>query len=148
MSDAGDHLREAANRVRDVKLGHLIDARVATGDDEVEDMIRRVEERLADLEPTLYDIAEKADAAAEDRPMSDDSKSGIYQYCITPGCSFTVSWNGGSAGDDPSLPHLMMNPDHTVRSGVHDGHKELFEAQKSGEMDVTEDTDTDQEVGG
>jgi len=74
---------------------------------------------------------------------TDQSTGGIYQYCITPGCSFTVSWNGGSAGDDPSLPHLMMNPDHTVRSGVHDGHKELFEAQKSGEMDVTEDTGGD-----
>ena len=79
---------------------------------------------------------------------TDQSTGGIYQYCITPGCSFTVSWNGGSAGDDPSLPHLMMNPDHTVRSGVHDGHKELFEAQKSGEMDVTEDTGTDRSDGG
>jgi len=41
----------------------------------------------------------------------------------------------------------MMNPDHTVRSGVHDSHKELFEAQKSGEMDVTENTGNEQPEG-
>lgn len=47
---------------------------------------------------------------------------------------------------DQSLPHLMRNPDHTVRSGVHGGHKELFEAQKSREMDVTENTGIEQEA--
>ena len=69
------------------------------------------------------------------------TEGGIYQYCLEPSCSFTASWNGGTAGEDPAIPHLMMNPDHTVRSGVHDGHRGLFEAQRSGDMDITEDTE-------
>lgn len=66
-------------------------------------------------------------------------ETGIYQYCIQEGCPFTATWNGGSAGEDPSLPHLFMHPEHTVRSGVNEEHKRNYELQKSGEVDVTRD---------
>lgn len=69
--------------------------------------------------------------------MSDQSADGLYQYCLQPGCSFTESWNGGSAGEDPALPHLFMNPEHTVRGGASDKHKRYYQRQKSGELDVT-----------
>jgi hypothetical protein len=63
----------------------------------------------------------------------------IYHYCVEPGCDFTTTWEGGSAADDPSLPHLFVNPAHTVRSGVNGKHKRNYELQKTGDTDVTRD---------
>jgi hypothetical protein len=63
MSDAGDHLREAAGHVNDSQVP-LMHARNAASDDEVLEMIEEVEEVAFDLENTLYDIGLSADAAA------------------------------------------------------------------------------------
>lgn len=68
-----------------------------------------------------------------------DSGNGLYQYCLEQGCDFTAAWGGGSARDDPSLPHLFENPEHTVRSGANDYHERLYQMQKSGQRDVTRD---------
>lgn len=65
---------------------------------------------------------------------------GIYEYCLEPGCPFTALWEGGSAGDDPSISHLYVNPEHTVRSGVNDEHRRNYLRQKRGAADITEET--------
>lgn len=71
-------------------------------------------------------------------------ESGLFQYCLEPGCAFTAKWQGGSASEDPSLPHLFINPEHTVRSGAHLGHLRLMKMQQQGKKDVTQDVDPDE----
>jgi hypothetical protein len=61
MSEAGDHLREANDRLTQVNVDLEL-ARLAASDDEAE-MIEKVEELVVDLKPTLYEIGLKADEA-------------------------------------------------------------------------------------
>jgi hypothetical protein len=74
---------------------------------------------------------------------SKDAPSGLFQYCVEPGCNYTERWPGGSAADDPAVDHLVKNPDHTVRSGAHLGHLRLMKLQQQGKMDHSRDVDPD-----
>lgn len=61
----------------------------------------------------------------------------LHQYCVEPGCSWTATWEGGSAANDPAIKHLKSNPDHTVRSGGHEGHRNIEQEQAAGKIDAT-----------